>query len=67
MLNTVEKQRVMRDIRDFDKEYEIILHELKKFPDDERLKNGLIDYYRSKSEFLEGILNQINSANLIII
>ena len=67
LMDNSEKQVFMKDIRDFEKEYLTILKDLKKFPGDERLVNAFIDYHRSKAEFLEGILNQINGTNLITI
>ena len=67
IMNISEKQVIMKDIQDFEKEYKIILNDLNKFPGDERLVNAFINYHRSKVEFLEDILNQINATNLIII
>jgi len=67
IMDNSEKQVILKDINDFDKEYKNILKDLSNFPGDERLINAFIDYHRSRTEFLEGILNQINSTNLIII
>jgi hypothetical protein len=67
LLNSNEKQNIMNDITDFDKEYKIILIDLKKFPDDERLVNAFIEYHKVRSEFLEEVLNQITQTNLISI
>ena len=55
-----EKQVVLNDLRKFDKEYDNLLEDLKKFPDDERLINAFINYHRSKTEILKEILQQIN-------
>jgi uncharacterized membrane protein YvbJ len=66
-MNSSEKQLIMKDVQDFEKEYSTILDDLKKFPGDERLVNAFIEYHRSKAEFLEDILNQINASNLITI
>lgn len=67
IMNNSEKQVILKDISDFDEEYKEILKYLSDFPGDERLINAFIDYHRSRTEFLEGILNQINTTNLIII
>lgn len=67
LMDNSEKQLIMKDIQDFEKEYINILNDLKKFPGDERLVNAFIGYHRSRTEFLEDILNQINVTNLIII
>lgn len=66
-INSSDKHLIMKDIKKFDKEYEIIIEDLKKFPGDERLINAFIDYHRSRTEFLEEILSQINTTNLNII
>lgn len=66
-INNSQKQIILKDIRSFDKEYTILLKELTRFPGDERLVNAFIDYHRSKTEFLECILNQITATNLIAI
>jgi hypothetical protein len=66
-LNSSEKQIIMNDIKDFEKEYKLILIDLKKFPEDERLVNAFIEYHRVRSEFLEEVLNQITETNLISI
>jgi len=66
-ISNSDKQLIMKDIQDFDKEYEIILENLNQFPGDERLINAFIDYHRSRTAFLEEILSQINITNLNII
>jgi hypothetical protein len=66
-MNGSEKQLVMKDIQNFEREYSTILGDLKKFPGDERLIDAFIDYHRTRTEFLENILNQINGTNLIVI
>lgn len=66
-LNSSEKQIILNDIKDFEKEYNIILIDLKKFPDDERLINAFIEYHKARSEFLEVVINRITETNLISI
>ncbi len=66
-INSSEKHLILKDIRSFDQEYEIILENLKKYPGDERLINAFIDYHRSRTQFLEEILVQIHATNLIMI
>ncbi len=60
-LDNTDKKLVLNDIRNFDQEYQSILSDLKKFPGDERLINAFIDYHRSKIEFLEEIVKQVNA------
>jgi hypothetical protein len=66
-LSSTEKKNLLKDVRDFEKEYPAILKELIKFPTDERLIDAFINYHKSRTEFLESILNQINGINLITI
>ncbi len=66
-ISNSDKHLIMKDIQNFDKEYEIILENLNQFPGDERLINAFIDYHRSRTAFLEEILNKINTTNLNII
>ena len=40
-----------------------IIEDLHKFPDDERVKNAFIEYYRSRAEFLDYILEQMRDLN----
>jgi len=65
LMNNTEKQLIMKDMRNFEKEYGQLLSDMKKFPGDERLVNAFIDYHRSRTEFLEEILNQINVTNTL--
>jgi hypothetical protein len=66
-MNETDKKMILKDIREFDKEYLNILKDLRKYPGDERLINAFIDYHRSRTEFLQGIVNQVNvnSKNII--
>ncbi len=66
-LDNDQKQLILHDIHGFEKEYDSILKDLKKFPGDERIINAFIDYHKSRAEFLEEILNQLNANNLITI
>ena len=65
LMDSSEKQIVINDIHNFEKEYKNILKDLKKYPGDERLINAFIEFHRSKTQFLEEILYQINATNLI--
>jgi hypothetical protein len=66
-MNSSEKQVILNDLRNSEKEYQSILNDLKNFPGDERLVNAFIDYHRSRAAFLEEIVKQINTVNLITI
>ncbi len=66
-MDNSDKQLVLNDIHNFDREYRSILNDLRKFPGDERLVNAFIDYHRSKIEFLEEIVKQVNATNPITI
>jgi len=66
-LSDTEKKNLLKDVNTFEKEYPAILKELVKFPTDERLIDAFINYHKSRTEFLESILNQINAISLITI
>lgn len=57
--NREEKEKIMEDIRKYDENFINLMDDLQKYPDDERVKNALIEHYRSKSEFLGYILDQL--------
>jgi hypothetical protein len=63
-LTLEDKQLVLSDIRKFDKEYKSILTDLKQFPEDERLINAFYEFHRSRTEFLEEVLTQINAITI---
>lgn len=64
-LRSGEKQLILKDIRNFEKDYTELLSDLKEYPEDERLINAFIDYHRLRVEFLEGIINQLDQRKLI--
>jgi hypothetical protein len=66
-INDTDKKMILNDIHEFDKEYMNILKDLKNYPGDERIINAFIEYHRSRTEFLQGIVNQlnVNSKNII--
>jgi len=54
-----EKEKIMEDIEKYDENFFNLMNDLQKYPADERVKNALIEHYRSKSEFLGYILDQL--------
>ena len=54
-----EKEKLFADIRQYDQNIKEVLEDLKRFPDDYRIRNALIEHFRVKTEFLEIIMNQI--------
>jgi hypothetical protein len=64
-MSSSDKQIILKDIRSFDKEYSTLLQDLENYPGDERPINAFIDYHRSRAEFLETLVQQINTSNVI--
>ncbi|MCB8994950.1 MAG: hypothetical protein H6538_05010 [Bacteroidales bacterium] len=60
-----EKLFIMNDLQTMDMEYCEIISDLKNYPDDERIINAFIEFHKSKTEFLENIVDHINHTNLI--
>ncbi len=55
------KAKVLKDAEAGDKNYEKLLSDLKKYPGDERVIHALIEYYRSRAEFLQYVVAQLEN------
>jgi len=60
----LEKSRIQNDIENYDEPYNQLMNDLKKYPNDERVINAIIEYHRSKSDMLEHILYQLNQKDV---
>lgn len=59
-----EKSMLQKDLDSYDEQYEHLMEDLRKYPNDERIINAIIEYHRSKSEMLEHILYQLKQRNV---
>jgi hypothetical protein len=66
IISSVDKQAILKDIKELDKEYNKLFSDYKKFPGDERVYNAFIVYYKSRTEFLEEILTQLSSSSNVL-
>ncbi len=57
--DNITKTRVLNDVNHTDKDYDKIIRDLKRYPGDKRVINALIEYHRSRAEFLEYVVNQL--------
>ena len=55
-----EKQRINNDLKDYEKWQSELLSDYSKFPDDDRVLNALIEFYKNKAEMLGEIYRQIS-------
>jgi hypothetical protein len=61
------KEKLVKEVRQEDKELRKIFNDLEKFPDDERVKSAFIEYHRSRTEFLDYIISQVKELNYNVI
>lgn len=59
-----EKNMIQKDLNSYDEQYQQLLEDARKYPNDERIINAIIEYHRSKSEMLEHILYQLKQRNV---
>jgi len=59
-----EREQIKTDLEVYDKQYRQLMEDLKKYPNDQRVINAVIEYHRSRSEMLEHILYQLDSGNV---
>lgn len=60
-----EKKRIQQDLKQYEENYDQLMNDLLKFPNDERVINAIIEYHRSKTEMLEHILDQLEQRKRI--
>ncbi len=65
MQDNREKRKIQQDLKDYEEHYNLLLNDLLKFPNDERVINAMIEYHRSKKEMLEHILDQLDQKKQI--
>jgi len=53
------KNEIIKDIEEYDNNYIKIVGDLKKYPDNQRVINALIEYHRSKTEMLSFVFGQL--------
>lgn len=58
-----EKKSIMNDLEQFDSNYDNLLSEMEMFPDDERVKNAIIEHLRARTNLLKLIISQIKLNN----
>ncbi len=56
------KTVLLNDVKSYDKNYGKLISDLRKYPGDERVISALIEYHRSRVEFLQYIVNQLDPA-----
>lgn len=56
-----EINRIKGDIESFEKWNTLIMKDYRKYPDDERVRNALIEFHKNKAEMLNDIYMQIKS------
>ncbi len=55
-----QKNEILKDIENYDKNYRSLIDDLNNYPENERLIHVLIEYHKEKTEFLSHIINQFN-------
>lgn len=56
-----ELNRIRGDIESFEKWNTLIMNDYRSYPDDERVRNALIEFHKNKAEMLNDIYRQIKS------
>ena len=59
-----EKIRIQDDLKKYEEQYDQLINDLRRFPNDPRVINAIIEYHRSKSEMLEHIIYQLQQTNV---
>jgi len=54
------KNEILKDIKNYDKNYRSLINDMNNYPENERLIHVLIEYHKEKTEFLSHIINQFN-------
>jgi len=60
-----EKKKIKEDLDKYEENYNQLINDMLKYPNDERVINAVIEYHRSKSEMLEHIIEQLNQQRRI--
>jgi len=59
-----EKNMIQKDLETYEEQYKQLMEDMRKFPNDERVINAIIEYHRSKSAMLEHILYQLKQRSV---
>ena len=55
------KNELLKDIENYEKNYENILEDMTKYPRNDEMTRALIEYHRNKTEFLSHIIKQFHT------
>jgi len=59
LINDSEKQMLQKEQKEFDQMYQKLLEDLKANPNDERVINGMLEYYQARMNVLSMIVNKL--------
>lgn len=60
LVDQTQKNAILSDLNDMDKNYQQLKHELKKNPNDERVIHAIIEHYQVKLDAIDQIVNSIS-------